>query len=377
LDKGTSKIVTILWRFLPQYRVDFFYSLKETLAKSDINLNLVYGKNRYVPRRDEVDIDWATPIKNWTFRFGNQQFYWQPLPGNLWHSDLIILMQENRIVSNYYILLRSLLSKQKVAFWDHGLNLQADPNSLGNHFKKIYSTKVFWWFAYTEGVKKIIVDMGFPENRITVVDNAIDTISLIRESEKIGKEQIDSLKKELEIGAGPIGLFCGGMYREKRIDFLIEACREIRGHVPNFQMVFVGEGPESHKIIASLTANRWIHYVGPKFGFDRIPYFKMADVFLMPGAVGLAILDCFALETPIITTKHSYHGPEIEYLVSGENGIMTKPSIDSFKQGILKVLASNDLKDRLKQGCKRGAARYTLENMIYNFSEGIKKALLK
>jgi L-malate glycosyltransferase len=38
---------------------------------------------------------------------------------------------------------------------------------------------------------------------------------------------------------------------------------------------------------------------------------------LMPGLVGLAVLDAFADGIPRVTTVIEYHSPEIEYLVPG------------------------------------------------------------
>ena len=72
------------------------------------------------------------------------------------------------------------------------------------------------------------------------------------------------------------------------------------------------------------SSREWAHYVGPLFGQARVPYFLLADVFLMPGAIGLAVLDCFALQLPMLTTTFRYHGPERAYVIDQVNGIVTK-----------------------------------------------------
>ncbi len=59
-DTGTRPVlhgceprtVTIIYRALPQYRVDFFESLRNRLAAERITLKLVYGKNRVCPKQD-------------------------------------------------------------------------------------------------------------------------------------------------------------------------------------------------------------------------------------------------------------------------------------------------------------------------------------
>jgi glycosyltransferase involved in cell wall biosynthesis len=360
---------------MPHYRIDFFSGLRNSLAKENILLKLIYGKNRYVPRMDEFDLPWANPINNYVFKVGKQEFYWQKIPRRVFSSDLIVLMQESKILSNYQIIIRSLLVGKKVALWGHGIDYQKKQNIVRSQFKKIYSTKISWWFAYTKGVANLIRGMGFPAERITIVENAIDTKLIIAESANIPKENIVSLKEEVGIRTGPIGLFCGGMIKEKRLDFLLDACRKIKSRVSAFEMIFIGEGPESYKIRSFVLDNSWAHFVGPKFGLDKIPYFKMADIFLMPGMVGLAILDSFAFRVPMITTNQSTHSPEIEYLINYDNGVMTDNSLDSFVEASISVMFSKELKERLMQGCVRGAERYTLENMIRNFSDGILKAI--
>ena len=45
----------------------------------------------------------------------------------------------------------------------------------------------------------------------------------------------------------------------------------------------------------------------------------ISDVFLLPGKVGLAILDAFA----VLTTRLDIHCPEIEYLEEDRNVLVT------------------------------------------------------
>src|SRR5579871_2407666 len=124
------KTVTIIYRFMPQYRVDFFNGLRTALRDRGIYLDVIYGKNSSVPRKDEVDLLWATAVKNRTFQVG-LDLCWQPLPGRIRKSDLLILMQENKMLNNYGILLQSRLSGQRLAFWDHGRNLKLSRGAWG------------------------------------------------------------------------------------------------------------------------------------------------------------------------------------------------------------------------------------------------------
>ena len=160
----------------------------------------------------------------------------------------------------------------------------------------------------------------FPENKITVVQNAIDTINLKKYYNEIGEMDSKTLKEELGITGCKVGIYCGGMYPEKRIDFIREVCKKVRKEIPDFHMIFIGSGVDSYKAIEAAKAETWIHYIGPKLGKNRVKYFKISSIQIMPGLVGLGILDSFALETPIITTNYPFHILKLTILKMGSTG---------------------------------------------------------
>ena len=121
--------------------------------------------------------------------------------------------------------------------------------------------------------------------------------------------------------------------------------------------------------------NDWMHFVGPKLGEERVKFFKIADVLLMPGMVGLAILDSFAMKTPLITTDHFYHSPEIEYLENYWNGLMVPDALESYSEAVVRVLNSKKMMADLKKHSRESALKYTIEQMVRNFVDGVLKSL--
>ena len=172
--------VLILYKFLPQYRQEFFNLLKDKLSEYNIELELIYGKNSNSDalKNDEIDIDWAKYIPNKSFIIGNTELLWQPCLKFLKEKDLIIVEAANRLLINYYLMLKRSISKYKLAFWGHGRSLQMHETDLRNRFKYLFINKCDWWFGYTEETKKFLVNRKVPENKITVVQNAIDTLNL-------------------------------------------------------------------------------------------------------------------------------------------------------------------------------------------------------
>jgi|ERR1035437_3808811 glycosyltransferase involved in cell wall biosynthesis len=370
------KRIIIVSKFLIQYRKEFFNLLKIDLAKHGIELELIYGKitNTDALKRDEVDIDWAKFIPNRRLKIGKTELLWQPCLKYLNDKDLVIVEGANRLIVNYYLMIDRHFSKYKLAFWGHGRNLQEDIGSLSNRFKYVFINKCDWWFGYTKGTKNFLLANNYPESKITVVQNAIDTLSLRKYYSDIKESEINELKDQLGIKNCKTGIYCGAMYPDKKLDFILETCLRVKKEIPEFNMIFIGSGTESYKVLEASKSCDWIHYVGSKFGKERVKYFKISLIQVMPYSVGLGILDSFAMETPMITTLSSFHGPEIEYLENGINGFITKNNLDDYSQTVINTLKTKKYIDLIK-GCKSSAEVYTVENMVENFKNGVLSCL--
>jgi glycosyltransferase involved in cell wall biosynthesis len=368
-----NKRVAIVWRYLPDYRVAFYRGLREYLLQRNIDLQLIYGRTAGYSGNGETEgaVPWAKYVKHWSVTIGGIEVCWQPYCRYIHEADLVIFEQANRLLLNYWLIAKRGFSRQKIAFWGHGRDLQTSPRTLRNAWKNVFLKHVDWWFAYTRSVKEEVVKSAFPAGRITIVQNTIDTTTLLRARAKISARELQSVRNGLGLGVGPVGIYCGRMYKKKRIEFLLETCRRVREQIPSFELVVIGRGEEEGKVISAARNWRWLHYVGPKYGDERIPFLLLSDVFLMPGAVGLAIIDCFALEVPLMTTKFPYHGPELSYLKNGENGLMTVDDLESYVAGVSGTLVDREGLERLKSGCRAAASIYTMERMVENFGGGI------
>jgi len=371
------KKVLIIYRFLPQYRVDFYNGLREKLKEHNVELSLVYGRlnNANATKGDEVSIEWAEYIPSKQIKIGNIEFLWQPCLDHIKDKDLVIVEQANILLINYYLMLKRRFGKPKMAFWGHGINQQADPNSLGNRFKKLIINQADWWFPYTEGVKNIVMDGGFDEHKISVVENAIDTKILREQYDSLSSEEVEHEKKNLNINSDNVGIYCGALYKEKRIDFLLECAKKIREKIKDFHLIIIGSGPDLHLVKEFAAGKEWVHYLGTKFGKERVIYFKMSKLFLLPGAVGLAVLDAFAMKTPMLTTDYPYHGPEVEYIENDVNGMVTEDNLDKYASHVIDILKDETRYAELVEGCINSSPKYTVEKMVENFSTGILKCL--
>lgn len=370
--------VFILQRRLTHYRIPLFEGLRTELERAGITLRLVYGQAapNEESKRDEASLGWAEKVTNRYWLLSGKHVCWQPISRDALGADLVIITQENSILSNYSWLLRRRAGGPRVAFWGHGANLQSKaPNGLRERFKRWTTQQVDWWFAYTSLSVDLVASTGFPPNRITNLENAVDTRGMRADIAAIGPADRAAFRSAMGWEDGKIAMFLGSLYVDKRLDFLFQAADRLHRDDPLFRLLIVGDGPLRETVRDYCIERRWCAWVGAKTGREKAPYLAVVDVLLNPGVVGLGILDAFVAGVPMVTTDCGLHSPEIAYLVQDENGLITDYSIDAFTLGVRHVLNDDAYRARLADGCRQAAGRYTIENMAKNFARGIEKAV--
>lgn len=372
--KGPSPVVLIVQAVVKQYRVPFFVGLHEALARSGVRLRVAYSgpTGKHQLRRDNTDLPdaWATKVS--TRRLFGERLLYQAVFPEVRCADLVIVEHANKHLVNHVLLVLSALGKKRMAFWGHGRNRFAERESLRGAFKRFSAKRADWWFAYTAGTARYLTDRGFPQARITVVNNATDVAAFQAEVESVGVEELAQARQRLGIPPeASIGVFCGALYAEKEIRFLVEAAQRIRNEERSFHLLVLGDGPEREVIERAAAVQPWIHRVGATFGREKAILFRLADIVLNPGVVGLVVLDAFAAGLPVLTTDVHGHGPEIEYLAHGENGLMVAHDEARYARAALECLRDRQLRSKLVSGANRGAREHTMERMVRNFTEGI------
>ena len=276
---------------------------------------------------------------------------------------------------NLWLFLLSKSRFKKVALWGLGQVMEEDKSRLANWLREKSVKAANWYFIYTDGASP---SYGSRECRLK--ESLRFKMQSIRGHcpktlESLDEGEITQAMAQIAIGEGPIGIYCGVLEPTKHVPFLISAARLIRQKVPDFQLLIVGDGPDRLWVEMTAKQNLWVHYLGPKFGREKAIALRMADLFLLPGRVGLAILDSFAAGLPLFTTDLAIHGPEVSYLCDGENGGKTRHDAQAYADAIVEVLNTPSLMAKLRRGAADARSRYTIESMVENFRTGISQCL--
>ena len=211
-----------------------------------------------------------------------------------------------------------------------------------------------------------------PRNRskVTVANNTINHHDLPRIPET--KEE---LKRELGIPFKKIALFAGRMDirgGRKKADHAIQVFAEI-DH-PDYGLVLVGSGL-SEELRKKLNPQNTV-YLGEVYDPESLrisQIFKMADIFLMPGHIGLGINQAFFWGLPVVTEQGA-HPPEIHYLIEGRNGYMVEDGdINALREKVLTLLANDTERLRLGENALHDIMENaSIDNMFQGFIDNVK-----
>ncbi len=354
-----DRTVAFIQEWLPRYRLPFFNLLRDVLAAQRIELRLYYGQpaGAMAKRSDAAGLPWACQVVN--SHLG--PLVWQPVWRQARRADLVIVDQANRLALNYLLLAARPAGGPRVAFFGHGANRLGNPASLRERWRRILARTPDWWFAYTGGAADRVVSAGYPADRITVVQNAVDTSGLA---------EVDVPKRTGRC------IYVGSLYESRRLPFLLEAADSIAASVPHFELIVVGDGPLRPWVQSEAEIRPWLHHIGSNHGAARDKLFVSSELTLVPGSVGLVVVDSFAARAPLVTIAKALHGPEAEYLHDGVNGRVLAPgSAGSYAEAVTQLLMDRALRGRLVDGCVSSSRKYTIEAMATNFASGIMAAL--
>jgi L-malate glycosyltransferase len=372
--------VVIIEAQIKRYRKPFYERLHSALCKEGIESRVVYSEpaSSEAQKHDNCELprDYGVKVKGYWIR--KERLVFQPALREIAAADLIVIEQANKFILNHFLLPLSLLKMKKVAFWGLGENLQADRSPFSEWYKERTLNWVHWWFAYTEGTARYLQQHGVSAEKITAVQNSVDTRGIQDHVKNLSSNAKTELRAKLGIApSAPVGIFVGMLHKVKSIPFLIQAGARIRESIPEFQLIVVGGGPDEDEIKQGAANWPWVHFVGPQFGDRKAQLLAIADVFLLPGRAGLAVLDGFAAGLPLIATRLPIHGPEMEYLEEGHNGLMTAPHPKAYAHAVAKLLSNPRELQSLREGAAISAEKYSIEAMVEKFKQGIVQCLAK
>lgn len=370
------KRVAILQEYVPQYRVPFFEKLHDEALLRDIDVRVAYGVvgAGQATRNDAGTIACGIPISQKEWQVAGRRLVVRDTSKAIAGADLIILEQARRNLDAYRHLAMKFPSGPRVALWGHGKDYTQRTSALERGLSRWLTSRADWFFAYTTGGLTSVVEAGFPYSRSTVVQNSIDTSSLRASVRGVSQESVSDFSKRVDL-KGKTALFIGALDASKRLKFLESASRKAQNLDPDFRLLIAGAGPLRSQVEEWARRYPWMTYLGGVSGFEKAQAMAASQILAMPGRVGLVAVDSFAAELPIVTTDWPLHAPEFEYLVSGENSLVSRDDEAIYAATMVETMSNPKLLGSLRKSASRDADTYTVQTMVARFLDGIVGAL--
>lgn len=172
----------------------------------------------------------------------------------------------------------------------------------------------------------------FPESKITVIPNGINTAKFLEEKNKLITKQ----NKVLTLGN------LGRLVKQKNQVFLLEVAKELKKQKIDFKLVIGGEGKLMDFLLKKRTEynlEKEVDFVG--FVDKPVEFMSKIDVFLLSSlweGFGYVIAEAMLCEKPVIAFNASSN-PEL--VSENENGFLTKVNDVNLFVDKIKLLNNN------------------------------------
>ena len=370
----TTKLL-VIHPWVAAYRVPFYDRLDIALAQHDVKLTV--ARNGAPPsmagRGDFSGGPWARDVPTSWFTLGGREIPRRRI-GSLMRElqpDLVVVEQALHNPETYLFLLRHAVGRYGVATWGHGRSYSSRQSAPVAVLKQWLTRRGDWFFAYTQGGADHVVRHGFPRTRVSVLNNTIDSERLRAELDAVSPGELDGFRREHALTPGRTVLFLGGVDEKKGIGFLLESARIAGEMMPGFVLLIAGDGDSMLTAQAAQADGVPVRLLGRADGHAKALALSAADVLAIPEQVGLVAVDALVSGRPIITTDQPMHGPEFDYLVSGETTIVTAHVVADFARALVSTLKATDLLADMQAFARVASRQYTLDSMVDSFVEGV------
>ena len=275
--------------------------------------------------------------------------------------DVIIFWVRLRHLYLFPTLFLAKLLGKKTIYWGHGTDLS---NQKGMWFKRFANNAEYRVFnaliLYGEHLKKNLKTAFHAKTFI-----ANNTLAFSRN----GGASLDraGCLSRYNITTPRNIICCGRMQRRKRLEDLFAAFEMLNRHDTGLILV----GPDSDGVLGNIRAKN-VHVLGPIYGDERLDLLSASDVFCLPGAVGLSIVDAFHCGLPLVT-EDGDESPEIMYLKDGVNGfVVPRGDVQQLAAKLGLLLEDDGLRRRFSNAARQ---EITTNGHIDRMCEGFAAAL--
>lgn len=208
-----------------------------------------------------------------------------------------------------------------------------------------------------EGLRKDILSRNVPDERVTVIPNAVDVATF-----KFGAEPDPALRTALGLDGKTVLGFAGSFYGYEGLDLLIDAAHKLVPAHPELRVLLVGGGPQDANLkaqVARLGLSERVIFTGRVPHADVQRYYELIDVLAYPRlpirltelVTPLKPLEAMAQGRMFVASDVGGHKELIRH---GETGFLFRAGdVNALAKSIDEVLSRRDLWPAIRAEARR------------------------
>jgi len=355
-----------------KYRLDIMKKLAEVYAVS-VTIITTGELKEYLHNSSQVNY---SICRSWLPLKWKASFFPEALAkiGND-RPDVVLCLSNLSQVTELLSLPISKLLKIRFVWWTHAYD--HGTTSRFEFVRKIRKMFQLWLYKNADGIitfsnegSGYLIANGIQSHKVICAPNTLDT-DLLQEFAKAtrNKHSRNEIASEFELDADQIYvLYSGRLIKEKNVEQAILAINLVKDDVPNIHLMIIGDGPDKERLedLAEKMIEGHYSFLGPIYDdYTLAKLFTIADLFIMPGYIGLAIVHAFSFGLPVLTTNVQIHSPEIQYLHQGYNGYMVDDGdIEALAHEMKNLLTDREKLNELSNNAVRTVNEYADVNFM-------------
>jgi glycosyltransferase involved in cell wall biosynthesis len=380
MDKSKIKKrikVAIIQRRIAPFRVPFFERINQ---ESNIEITVFYAFINHIPSI-KFNIRKYRIKKIKIFSSDLEIGYSLLLPLLRGRYDVIVFEGSISLVTSFvYIILLRLLFRKKICWWSSGW----EPFNTSK-IKKVARNFLYFVIchisnniiAYSSKAKRYYEYLKKIPAKVFIAHNVLDCDIYLESEREVKQSDVLLLKKNLNIREKKVLLFVGKIERKKKVPLLLEAYKIMMKNswFNKIALVIVGDGSEKKRLenLAKKELLPNVHFIGKIANPVEIAtYFKTADIFVLPGAGGLAIYNAMIFGLPIVVSYAD--GTEEDLVINEETGFYFKENSAKDLAGKLSLILTkgDDYLRMIGGNARRRALKdFSIEKMVKGFRSAI------
>lgn len=362
--------ITILQPIFSDYRKGVFDALSES-----VDLQILHSKNK-------------TGVKQIKTSYSKEIlcFKYSPIETNrIFFSFPEILKFKPNVFIHYlsigvislpftYVICKLL--KIRFVLWGHGVHRKNGfnpKNSLSDKVKLIYMKMADAVILYSESAKYVIKDY-LNENKLFVAKNTLDTQTLTTIKHKLNEIGKSRIKYNLSLPCDHYLIYIGRLLTEKNPEILLDTVIRLRTKInKSIGVIYIGGGPELEKLKLRVVDDEISNIVF--LGAVHDPeitgkYLYISDLMVMPGYLGLSVIQSLCFNTPVAslmkTKDGPFHSPEVENVINQKTGYLGKNITDLY-DWIENFFLDRSLREQINTYIEQLQEEISLNKMIHGF----------